>query len=69
MKNKTLISKKFKDSIRIIAIGIFAALLFSILDGDIERPTRILGAFIMGMVGSGFIVLMKFGIPDQSSEN
>ena len=63
MKNKTLISKKFKDSIRIIAIGIFAALLFSILDGDIERPTRILGAFIMGMVGSGFIVLNEIWYP------
>lgn len=63
MKNKAPISKKFKDSLRILAIGVFAALLFSILDGDIERPGRMMGAAIMGILGSGFIVLNEIWFP------
>lgn len=63
VKNRAPISKKVKDSIRIIAIGIFAALLFSLLDGDTERPIRILGAVIMGSLGSGFIVLNEIWFP------
>lgn len=52
-------SRKAKDSLVIIVIGVLAAMSFSLLDGDLYNPRRLLGAVIVGLIGSSFIVFIE----------
>ena len=55
--NRAPVSRKAKDSLIILLLGTLGALLFSLMDGDLSNPGRMIGAVIVGIAGSGIIVL------------
>lgn len=57
MNKSVATSRKIKNSLVIILVGIAAAFLYAILDGDINQPLRLLSAGLIGFFGSGFIAL------------
>lgn len=54
---KEPISRKAKDSIAIMLIGIVGSLFYSLLDGDINNFSRMFSGALIGLMGSGFIAL------------
>lgn len=54
---KSPLSRKVKDSIVIVLIGVFGALLYSLLDGDLENRGRLWAGATVGLIGGGFIAI------------
>jgi len=48
---------KINSSLIIISISVIAAVLYPLLSGEINQPSRIRNGVIIGFLGSGFIVL------------
>ena len=57
MASKAIISKKTKDALVIIAIGIAVGLFYPLLSREYDDFGAMLNGLLVGLIGSGFIVL------------
>ena len=57
VNKKRPLSRKQKDAIGIIAIGVVLGLLYPVLNGEYGKLAEMFNGFLIGLLSSGFIVL------------